>query len=70
MARHPEVYADHAAEFWLTIGTDPEKALCIACTNLPSAGRREPANLLLVPRRNFFVVHWLCREVVDTIRSF
>ena len=25
MARHPEAFADHAAEFWLTIGGDAQK---------------------------------------------
>ena len=48
VARHPAAYADHAAEFWLTIGTDPEKALCLACTNL--ALRRTPRARELVTR--------------------
>jgi len=34
MARHPEAYADHAAEFWLTVGGDPSRALRLALQNL------------------------------------
>ncbi|HLQ23922.1 MAG TPA: hypothetical protein VK132_11990, partial [Gemmatimonadales bacterium] len=34
LARHPEAFADHAAEFWLTIGGDPERALRLARQNL------------------------------------
>jgi tetratricopeptide (TPR) repeat protein len=31
---HPEAFADHAAEFWLGPGNDPEKALRLATLNL------------------------------------
>ncbi len=31
---HPEAFADHAAEFWLAAGADPEKALRLARINL------------------------------------
>jgi len=34
MARHPEAYADHAAEFWLAAGADPARALGYAERNL------------------------------------
>ena len=34
LARHPEAFADHAAEFWLTIGGDPGRALRLARQNL------------------------------------
>jgi tetratricopeptide (TPR) repeat protein len=34
VARHPEAFADHAAEFWLTAGADPTKALRLAKINL------------------------------------
>jgi tetratricopeptide (TPR) repeat protein len=34
MARHPEAYADHAAEFWLAAGADPGRALTYAERNL------------------------------------
>ncbi|MEV4739960.1 hypothetical protein [Streptomyces sp. NPDC049555] len=34
MARHPEAYADHAAEFWLTVGGDPSRALRLALQNV------------------------------------
>ncbi len=32
--RHPEAFADHAAEFWLTAGADPNKALRLAQINI------------------------------------
>ena len=34
MARHPEAFADHAAEFWLDAGADPDRALRFARMNL------------------------------------
>ena len=34
LARHPEAFADHAAEFWLTIGGDLKRALQLAHQNL------------------------------------
>jgi tetratricopeptide (TPR) repeat protein len=34
VVRHPEAFADHAAEFWLAAGTDPNKALRLARINL------------------------------------
>jgi len=34
LARHRDAFADHAAEFWLTIGGDPERALELARHNL------------------------------------
>jgi tetratricopeptide (TPR) repeat protein len=34
LARHQDAFADHAAEFWLTIGGDPERALSLARHNL------------------------------------
>jgi hypothetical protein len=34
IARHPEAFADHAAEFWLAAGADPDKALRLARKNL------------------------------------
>jgi tetratricopeptide (TPR) repeat protein len=34
LARHQDAFADHAAEFWLTIGGDPERALLLARHNL------------------------------------
>lgn len=34
MARHPEAYADHAAEFWLAAGNEPARALAYAERNL------------------------------------
>ncbi|MGW7242351.1 tetratricopeptide repeat protein [Streptomyces sp. NPDC054804] len=32
--RHPEAYADHAADFWLTVGADVERGLELALQNL------------------------------------
>ncbi|WP_435863378.1 IS110 family transposase [Streptomyces mirabilis] len=32
--RHPEAYADHAADFWLTVGADVERSLQLALQNL------------------------------------
>ena len=32
--QHPEAFADHAAEFWLAAGADPDKALRLARMNL------------------------------------
>jgi tetratricopeptide (TPR) repeat protein len=34
LVRHPEAFADHAAEFWLGAGADPDKALRLATVNL------------------------------------
>jgi tetratricopeptide (TPR) repeat protein len=34
VARHPEAFADHAAEFWLGAGADPSRALRLARMNL------------------------------------
>jgi len=34
LARHHDAYADHAAEFWLTVGDDPDRALLLARHNL------------------------------------
>ena len=33
IASHPEAFADHAAEFWLAAGADPDKALRLAKMN-------------------------------------
>ena len=33
VASHPEAFADHAAEFWLAAGADPERALPLARMN-------------------------------------
>ena len=34
VASHPEAFADHAAEFWLAVGANPDKALPLARMNL------------------------------------
>lgn len=34
IASHPEAFADHAAEFWLAAGADPDKALRLARLNV------------------------------------
>ena len=46
MEQHPEAFADHAAEFWLAAGGDPEKALSLAQRNLEV--RRTPRAYELV----------------------
>jgi len=48
LARHQEAFADHAAEFWLTIGGDPERALWLARQNLSL--RQTPRARALVRR--------------------
>ncbi|WP_256255827.1 lipopolysaccharide assembly protein LapB [Streptomyces sp. MUSC 14] len=51
-ARHPEAYADHAAEFWLTVGGDPWRALRLARQNLA---------LRATPRAQALVNRAMCR---------
>ena len=34
VASHPEAFADHAAEFWLAAGANPDKALPLARMNI------------------------------------
>jgi tetratricopeptide (TPR) repeat protein len=46
VARHPEAFADHAAEFWLYAGGDPAKAVSLAQRNL--ANRATPRAYELV----------------------
>ena len=48
LGRHQDAFADHAAEFWLTIGGDPEKALRLARHNLSL--RQTPRARALVRR--------------------
>jgi tetratricopeptide (TPR) repeat protein len=48
LARHPDAFADHAAEFWLTIGGDRERALRLARQNLSL--RQTPRARALVRR--------------------
>lgn len=48
IARHPEAFADHAAEFWLTAGDDLEKAVRFARMNL--ALRKTPRAYDLLSR--------------------
>ncbi len=48
LARHQDAFADHAAEFWLTIGGDPERALSLARQNLSL--RQTPRARALVRR--------------------
>jgi tetratricopeptide (TPR) repeat protein len=46
VTRHPEAYADHAAEFWLAAGDDPRRALALARLNL--SNRQTPRAYELV----------------------
>jgi hypothetical protein len=48
LAWHAHAFADHAAEFWLTIGDDPERALWLARQN--RALRQTPRARELVAR--------------------
>jgi tetratricopeptide (TPR) repeat protein len=48
LAHHQDAFADHAAEFWLTIGGDPERALWLAQQNLSL--RQTPRARALVRR--------------------
>jgi tetratricopeptide (TPR) repeat protein len=48
MARHPAAFADHAAEFWLTVGGDPRRALGLARQNFEV--RRTPRACALLSR--------------------
>ena len=48
VARHPEAFADHAAEFWLEVGADPKKALSLAQLNF--VNRKTPRALDLLSR--------------------
>ncbi|MFE5581487.1 tetratricopeptide repeat protein [Kitasatospora sp. NPDC056531] len=52
LARHPEAYADHAAEFWLTVGGDPRRALRLALRNL---------EFRPTPRAHMLVDHAMCQ---------
>jgi tetratricopeptide (TPR) repeat protein len=38
VARHPPAFADHSAEFWLTVGGDPQRALGLAKQNFAVRG--------------------------------
>ena len=53
LARHRDAFADHAAEFWLTIGGDPERALRLATHNL---SLRQTARARALVRRASFAV--------------
>jgi hypothetical protein len=46
MVRHPEAFADHAADFWLTVGGDAQKGRLLAEKNL--ATRKTPRAYELV----------------------
>jgi hypothetical protein len=51
VARHPEAFADHAAEFWLTTGADPGKALRLPRVNFELAKRPAPTICFPEPSR-------------------
>lgn len=48
LTRHPDAFADHAAEFWLEVGGDPDRALRLAQQNLSL--RQTPRARALVRR--------------------
>jgi tetratricopeptide (TPR) repeat protein len=60
LVQHPEAFADHAAEFWLTIGGDPERALQLARQNL--AVRQTPHACALVRRATCRMNHQVRRK--------
>jgi hypothetical protein len=60
IARHPGPYADHAAEFWLTDGGDPRRALRLAWQNL---------TLRPTPRAYALVNRAMCQCLVAPIES-
>jgi hypothetical protein len=51
IARHPEAFAEHAAEFWLEAGADPHRALSLAKMNLEI--RQTPRAKELLARATF-----------------
>ena len=60
--RHPEAFADHAAEFWLTVGADPNKALRLAQMNVEARKTPRAYNLL---SRAFSAKEAASREELD-----
>lgn len=50
LSRHPEAFADHAAAFWLDVGSDPHLALSLAKLNLEI--RQTPRAKKLFDRAN------------------
>jgi hypothetical protein len=48
IVRHPEAYVDHAAEFWLEVGGDSNKALRLARLNIDN--RKTPRAHKLLSR--------------------
>lgn len=48
VARHPAAFADHAADFWLSVGNEPQRALSLAKLNLKV--RNTPAACALFAR--------------------
>lgn len=51
MARHPQAFADHAAEFWLEAGADPRQAL--RCAKINFEVRQTPRARQLLRRASF-----------------
>jgi tetratricopeptide (TPR) repeat protein len=47
LARHPQAFADHAAEFYLGPGRDPQRAWAWASTNLNERGTRRAYELAI-----------------------
>jgi tetratricopeptide (TPR) repeat protein len=59
VARHPAAFADHAADFWLSVGNEPQRALSLAKLNLKV--RNTPGACALVAR-----AITACREMPGT----
>lgn len=47
LARHPAAFADHAAEFYLGLGRDPQRAWTLARANLSERGTRRAFELAI-----------------------
>jgi tetratricopeptide (TPR) repeat protein len=57
LVRHPEAFVDHAAEFWLGAGADPDKAFRLATVNLGVRNTPRARSLLaraVAARASFF----------------
>jgi tetratricopeptide (TPR) repeat protein len=68
VAAHPEAFADHAAEFWLAAGADPEKAVRLARMNLEV--RQTPRASDLLSRAENAAKPQLCRQEPKTFAKF
>jgi hypothetical protein len=52
LARRPEAYADHAADFFMGIGNRPQRAVDLAVANWKLRDTQRSRSLLAKARRN------------------